>query len=281
MWLMFELVLGFAGKALAIALVLFLVSRVAERLGPFMASVLMAMPMNAGPGYFFVSLEVSPKFLSEGALMSFAATGGVLVFTGFYIQAVRRFDFLFSIVFASLGWLIAVWIFGRLEENFINAMIIVAAGLLVGLLMRRNLDVFSRPKSSSADWMILILRSAVGEFSVAAIATAAKLIGPSLTGLLFGYPITFVATSWMLSKQFGPEFSAATLQSAQFTVSAYASFCIVLYFAADPEFGGFSGIQSWGMGIAASVLMGMVLGGFGIYLRLDSKTNEHSSNPEN
>ena len=86
---MFELLLDFTGKALATALVLFLVSRVAERLGPFMASVLMAMPMNAGPGYFFVSLEVSPQFLSKGALMSFAATGGVLVFTGFYIQATR------------------------------------------------------------------------------------------------------------------------------------------------------------------------------------------------
>ena len=95
---MFELVLGFAGKALAIALVLFLVSRVAERLGPFMASVLMAMPMNAGPGYFFVSLEVSPKFVSEGALMSFAATGGVLVFTGFYIQATRTWHSLINMV---------------------------------------------------------------------------------------------------------------------------------------------------------------------------------------
>ena len=32
---MFELLLDFSGKALATALVLFLVSRVAERLGPF------------------------------------------------------------------------------------------------------------------------------------------------------------------------------------------------------------------------------------------------------
>ena len=71
---MFELLLDFTGKALDTALVLFLVSQVAERLGPFMVSVLMAMPMNAGPGYFFVSLEVSPQFLSKGALMSFAAT---------------------------------------------------------------------------------------------------------------------------------------------------------------------------------------------------------------
>ena len=84
---MFELLLDFTGKAMATALVLFLVSRIAEKLGPFMASVLMAMPMNAGPDYFFDNLGVSPQFLSKGALMSFAATGGVLVFTGFYIQA--------------------------------------------------------------------------------------------------------------------------------------------------------------------------------------------------
>ena len=87
---MFELLLDFTGKALATALVLFLVSRVAERLGPFMASVLMAMPMNAGPGYFFVSLEVSPQFLSKGALMSFAATGGVLVLSLIHISEPTR-----------------------------------------------------------------------------------------------------------------------------------------------------------------------------------------------
>ena len=89
-----ESVIGFGGKALATVMVLVLVFKVAERLVPFMTSIFMAMPVNAGPGYLFVSLEVSPKFLSDGALMSFAATGGVLVFTGFYIQAVRRFHFL-------------------------------------------------------------------------------------------------------------------------------------------------------------------------------------------
>ena len=274
---MFELLLDFTGKAMATALVLFLVSRVAERLGPFMASVLMAMPMNAGPGYFFVSLEVSPQFLSKGALMSFAATGGVLVFTGFYIQSTRRFSFLESIGIASLGWLAAVWILGKLEANFQNAMITVMAGLVIGIMMRRPLDLFSNPSSSSKKWSIILLRSAAGGLSVAAIATTASMLGPEMTGLLFGYPITFVATAWMLSKQYGIEFSAATLQSAQLTVSAYVSFCLVLHFAADPEIGGFTGLESWGMGIGASLLVGIIIGGVGIFLRRTSKTGSENS----
>ena len=273
---MLEIVIGFGGKALATVLVLTLVSKVAERLGPFMASILMAMPMNAGPGYFFVSLEVSPKFLSDGALMSFAATGGVLVFTGFYIQAVRRFNFLTCFFVASLRWLLSVWMLGTLEENLTNALLTVVTGILVGISMRRNLDVFSKPNSVSSGWGILLTRAMVGGLSVAAIATAAKLLGPSLTGLLFGYPITFAATAWILSQQYGTEFSAATLQSAQLTVSAYASFCLVLYFAADPEFGGFTGIQSWGMGILASVIMGLIIAAFGNFFRSHSKINKSS-----
>ena len=47
---MFEMLLDFSGKALTTALVLFLVSRVAERLGPFMASVLMANFATATEG---------------------------------------------------------------------------------------------------------------------------------------------------------------------------------------------------------------------------------------
>ena len=98
-----------------------------------------------------------------------------------------------------------------------------------------------------------------------------------MTGLLFGYPITFVATAWMLSKQYGIEFSAATLQSAQLTVSAYASFCLVLHFASDPEIGGFNGLESWGMGIGASLLVGILIGGVGIFLRRTSKTGSENS----
>ena len=138
--------------------------------------------------------------------MSFAATGGVLVFTGFYIQATRRFSFLESIGIASLGWLAAVWILGKLEASLQNAMITVMAGLLIGIMMRRPLDLFSNPSSSSKKWSIIILRSVAGGLSVAAIATTASMLGPEMTGLLFGYPITFVATAWMLSKQYGIEF---------------------------------------------------------------------------
>ena len=176
-----------------------------------------------------------------------------------------------SIGIASLGWFAAVWILGKLEANFQNAMITVMAGLVIGIMMRRPLDLFSNPSSSSKKWSIILLRSAAGGLSVAAIATTASMLGPEMTGLLFGYPITFVATAWMLSKQYGIEFSAATLQSAQLTVSAYASFCLVLHFSADPEIGGFTGLKSWGMGIGASLLVGIIIGGVGIFLRRTSQ----------
>ena len=122
---MLESVLGFVAKTLFTTLVLLIISFVAERLGPFMASVLLTLPANAGPGYFFLSLEVSPEFLSVGALQSFAATGGVLAFTGCYIQSTRCFHYIFSILLSSLGWASAVWLFRFLEPSLVNSLKII------------------------------------------------------------------------------------------------------------------------------------------------------------
>ena len=270
---MLEAVLGFFAKALITAVVLFIISLVSERLGPFMASVLLTLPANAGPGYFFLSLEVSPEFLSEGALQSFAATGGVLAFTGCYIQSTRCFHYIFSILLSSLGWASAVWLFRFLEPSLVNSLIGVGLGALVGISMRRKLDVFSRPRTARGGRALVLVRSLAGGMTVAGIATAAEAIGPAVTGLLFGFPVTFIATSWMLSRQYGLEFSAATLQSAQFTLPAFAGFCLVLHFAADPVIGRFSGLQSWGLGIAASMLIGIAIAGIGEWFRRASRAS--------
>ncbi len=71
----------------------------------------------------------------------------------------------------------------------------------------------------------------------------------------------------MLSHLYGLEFSAATIQSAQLTVPTYASFCLVLHLAATPNIGGLSGLQAWGLAIASSLLMGLLMGIFGQRLR--------------
>ena len=49
---MLEAALGFTAKALITTVVLFIIYLVAERLGLFMVSVLLNLPMSAVPGYF-------------------------------------------------------------------------------------------------------------------------------------------------------------------------------------------------------------------------------------
>ena len=94
-----------------------------------------------------------------------------MVFTGCYIQSTRRFHYIFSILISSLGWASAVWLFLFLEPTLVNSLIGVGLGALVGIPMRRNLDVFSRP------W------TARGGMTVAGIATVAEAIRPAVTGL--------------------------------------------------------------------------------------------------
>jgi len=258
-----EILGHFLWKAGATIFVLLLISKVAERSGPFMASIFLTLPMNAGPGYFFIALEVPPEFIAQGALMSFATVAGVLVYTGVYVQATRRCGYWTCVLIASCSWGIAAWLVSLLSASLPNALMSIAAGAVIGVSLRRKLDVFSKPDKQTSGWMLSLIRASTGGLAVASIATTAKFLGPDLTGIAFSFPITFVATSWMLSHLYGLDFSAATIQSAQLTVPTYASFCLVLHLAATPNIGGLSGLQAWGLAIASSLLMGLLMGIFG------------------
>ena len=81
--------------------------------------------------------------------------------------------------------MLSVWILGTHEKNLLNAFLTVVAGMLVGSL---------KPNSEYFASSVFLTHAMLGLLSVAFTATAAKLLGPLLTGLLFGYPVTFAAT---------------------------------------------------------------------------------------
>ena len=81
-------------KAVATAGVIVTAGRLAQRAGPVLTSVLITLPVNAGPGFFFIALEQEAEFVRAGALTAFSVTGAVLLFCTAWVHAARRGGFL-------------------------------------------------------------------------------------------------------------------------------------------------------------------------------------------
>ncbi len=248
--MVFEIVLAFAWKTLVTAALVVAASRVAERAGPVMASILITLPFNAGPGFFFLALDQPAAFISAGALYGLAAAGPVLVFSAVYVRLSRAVGFALSIAAAAVAWLVAAAPAHWLAIDLAAAFGYVAAGVVIALALRRPVDLRPPPASSGrAAWGLIVTRALAAGIVVASVATAGGHLGPELSGLALGFPATFSATAWMLYRLYGREFTAATIFWAQRGLASYVGFCLVLHLAA----GALPPMAAFALAIAGSI----------------------------
>lgn len=248
---------GLAWKVAATALVVVLVSHVARRSGPFMASVVMGLPSAAGPGFFFLALDQDAAFIAHGALTCFASTGLVLLFTAVYVQMARWTGYLGCILASTLAWLVGAAIVDRLPLSLGMAFACVAVGVLSTWLLRRQLDLHSPGVPLRSAWYLLVLRAGIGGVAIGAIATFGGWLGPDLSGLALGFPIMLTVTCWVLHSQFGGAFAAATLTGFQRAVASFASFVLTLALLSGP----LHPLTAWGIALAVSAAVAATVAG--------------------
>mgnify|MGYP003674327094 CR=1 FL=1 len=223
----------FLGKLATTAALTVGISRVAERGGPFLASVIITLPIFAGPSFFFLMFEQPPGFIARGALYAFAGTGPVLAFTVGYVQASRRYGLAASLAAGAGIWLILALPMRLLPFDMTIAALWAGLGAAMAFAFRRRFDLHSRPTAPPARWAHLLSRATAAGLAVATVATIGGLLGPATTGLVVSFPLTMSVSVWLLYRQYGREFAAATLASTQRTLPSYASFCLALALLAE------------------------------------------------
>lgn len=226
------LVVAVAWKALATASVIVAAGRLAQRAGPVLTSVLITLPVNAGPGFFFIALEQDAAFVRDGALTAFAVTGAVLLFCTAWVHAARFGGFALSLAAALTAW--AGWALATeaLPDTVPWAFAAAGGGALLAWLLRRRGLVRPGGSRPAAGWGFVIVRGVVAGLAVAGVATASPWLGPVWSGFLLGFPTTLTASAWMLYGHYGREFTAATLNAAQPSMVVYAGFCLSLHLLA-------------------------------------------------
>ena len=215
-------------KTMTTAAIVIMTGRLARHAGPVLTGVLIALPVNAGPGLFFVSLAVDKDFVVQSVLYSMAGAGAVLIYLTMFVQFARLGNFYAALVLGLACWTIAAWVIAALSLDLMTALSCVIAGAIVAVLFNRKPAGVLKAAKGVAAWRYLLVRGVVAGILIAVLATFAEDIGPVIAGLLLSFPTTLSTTGWMLSGHYGLDFVAATYAAARKALSLYVSFCLIV-----------------------------------------------------
>jgi uncharacterized membrane protein (GlpM family) len=250
----------FLWKAILIALVVLAIIRLARRVGPLVASAVMTLPLSAGPGFFFLAFEQSESFVRDGALFSLAATGPVVVFTTILVRALGRLSFAPSLAIASIAWLAIAYVLLNVDLTMISALAIIGAGGLFAAALSPRLDAAGPLEEPAHEWRLTILRAATAGLAVAAVSVLGGRLGPELSGLALGFPITITAASWAIAAVHGRALTRHVLNAAKLTITSYAVFCLVLHLAVGP----LAPVAAWTLASAAALICAFAIAATGL-----------------
>src|SRR5579862_1720335 len=99
-----DFLLDLALKMALTATIVVIISIVVERSGPFVGSLIAALPTAAGAAYFILAIEHPPGFIAAGAVGSAAATAAVSIFALTYAVLAQRHGLIFSLGIAMVIW---------------------------------------------------------------------------------------------------------------------------------------------------------------------------------
>ena len=91
-------------KIFATAGFVILIGRLAWSAGPLLTSILIALPVNIGPGLLLVSLTQDSRFVLESALYGLAGGASVAAFIIGFVRTQFFKNFYLSLFIGALGW---------------------------------------------------------------------------------------------------------------------------------------------------------------------------------
>ncbi len=86
-----------AFKVLIAASVVVTASMIAEKSGPFVGGLILALPVSIGPAYVLLALQASPAFISQSGLGSLASNVMVGAFVVTYLALALRAPLVISV----------------------------------------------------------------------------------------------------------------------------------------------------------------------------------------
>ncbi len=182
-------------KILVSVLVVLALSWVAENVNPRISGILSGMPLGAVLVLFFVGRELGPEFAAATTLYAIASITASIAFALGYFYASRlkiRYSPLISSVCGLISFFVVAAFLNWIRLDLIAAIGLTLTTLIIVAYAYHTSEVNKVQIKVKMTFMRLLFRSGLAAVFVVAITLLAQIVGPRWSGLLLGFPMTFL-----------------------------------------------------------------------------------------
>jgi hypothetical protein len=229
-----ETVLYLLIKALITAATIVAASVAAERSGPIIGGIIIALPVSAGPGYVFLARQASDAFIARSALYSFGVTAITAIYLAIYVFVAPRLTAVASVVLGLAIWSILAALLQRVELEWWSALLLNIASFTLCLWLTRGRATATLPVVRSLNLRDLLSRALIAGSLVAIVVTVSDLIGPRLTGSTMTFPVTLTTLGLIMHWRYGGAVGARTMRGAMAAMPCFSACILTLHLLAEP-----------------------------------------------
>lgn len=213
--------LSLAIKVVFAATVVVSATAAAEKSGPLIAGLIIAMPLSIGPTYVMLALTTSPQFVAASALGSLGANAAVAVFAVVYVALARRVPMPLSLAPALLAWFGCGWLLPRWSTAALPLLAISTLALGAAVLLTRHALAGGKLLAGGKRWYDLPLRALFVGLLAGTVVTVSQVIGPDWTGLLAAFPLVLTTSIILMTPRVGAAATAAAMATAMQGIFIY------------------------------------------------------------
>jgi hypothetical protein len=242
-------------KMLVTAATVVAASVAAERAGPVIGGIIVALPVSAGPGYVFLARQASDAFISRSALYTLAITAATALFLAAYVRVAPYLGAIASVAVALLPWLAASVLLQLVDLAWWSAAGLNLVTFPFALWVTRDSAAVEMPAPRVAGPGDLLLRALLAGGLVATIVTISNLIGPRLTGSTVTFPVMLTTLGLIMHHRYGGYAASHALRGALLAMPGFAACALALHLLAEPLGSSRALLAALGVSLAASLVL--------------------------
>ena len=203
-------ILGLLLKIAMTATIVVAASLVVERSGPFVGSLIAALPTAGGAAMIILAWEHPPVFIAQSAVGSVVSNAVVAVFALTYAALAQRRSLLVSMSGALLVWFVCAGLTRLVDWTAVSATalnaIVYPLAIIAGTRFRADTSAKSKVHLSAGD---LAWRAGVVTACVIVVTAASAAIGSFASGLFAFFPVAMGSYFVILHPRIGGSATAS------------------------------------------------------------------------
>jgi len=210
-------------------------SVVVERSGPFIGSLIAALPTAGGAAMIILAIEHPPAFIAQSAVGSIVANAVVAVFALSYAALAQRRSLVVSLAFAYLVWFVCAALTRLVDWTVTSAVllniVVFPLAILAGTRFRSAGAAKVRVAFTGTD---LAWRAGVVTLCVIIVTAASNSIGSFASGLFAFFPVAMGSFFIILHPRIGGPAAASVAAHVQAPLIGLGLSLLAVHLLAEP-----------------------------------------------